>query len=161
MSGAGRVIAVLGYSVRARAGLHPVCAARVATASALARADDVVVLTGWARTPGHSSEAELMRRAWSGPPARLVLDDGATHTAQNAIHATRVVRETGADEVLVVTSRWHAARAGVAFRALLHDTPARVAVVTADDRLSLRGLAREVAVWPLFSLQLARARRRG
>lgn len=152
---------MLGYSVRGIDGLHPVCAARVAAASALAREDDVVVLTGWARTPGHSSEAELMRRAWTGPAARLVLDDGSTHTAQNAVHATRVAREAGARQILVVTSHWHAARAGVAFRSLLRGTSIQVEVAAADDRLSLRGLAREIAVWPVFRLQLARARRRG
>lgn len=101
-----------------------------------------------------------MGRAWSGPAARLVLDDGATHTAQNAVHVTRVAHEAGAREILVVTSRWHAARAGVAFRALLRGSPIRVEVVAADDRLSLRGLAREAAVWPVFGLQITRARRR-
>ena len=101
-----------------------------------------------------------MSRAWSGPAARLVLDDGATHTAQNAAHVTRLAHEAGAGEILVVTSRWHTARAGVAFRALLRGSPVRVAVAAADDRLSLRGLAREAAVWPVFGLQLARARRR-
>ena len=146
--------------MRGGAGLHPVCAARVAAAGALARDDDVVVLSGWARTAGASSEAELMRRAWDAPAARIVLDDGATHTAQNAAHVTRVAREVGAREILVVTSRWHAARAGVAFRALLRGSPIRVAVAAADDRLSLRGMAREAAVWPVFGLQLARARRR-
>ena len=83
MTAPSRVVAVLGFSVRGGGGLHPVCAARVETAAGLAREDDVVVLSGWARTPGARSEAELMRGAWTGSAARLVLDDGATHTAQN------------------------------------------------------------------------------
>ena len=132
----------------------------MAAAAALARDDDVVVLSGWARTPAASSEAELMRRAWTGAAARIVLDDGSTHTAQNAAHVTAVARELGADEIVVVTSPWHARRAGVAFRALLRGTPVRVRVAASNDRHSLRGLAREAAVWPVFGLQLARARRR-
>jgi hypothetical protein len=157
---APRVVAVLGFSVRGGGGLHPICAARVVTAAGVARDDDVVVLSGWARTPGAWSEAELMRRAWTGPAARLVLDDGATHTAQNAAHVTEVARRVGAGEIIVVTSRWHAPRAGVAFRSLLRDTGIVVRLEAADDRLSVRGLAREAAVWPVFGLQLARARRR-
>lgn len=160
MNAASRVVAVLGFSVRGGGGIHPVCAARVATAASVARDDDVVVLSGWARTPGAWSEAELMRRAWTGSAARLVLDDGATHTAQNAAHVSEVARRVGAREIVVVTSRWHAPRAGVAFRALLRDTSIAVRLEPADDPLSLRGLAREAAVWPVFGLQLARARRR-
>ena len=37
-----------------------------------------------------------MSRAWSGAPARLVLDDGARHTAENAAHAAQVARTLGA-----------------------------------------------------------------
>ena len=154
------MVAVLGFSVRGARGLHPICAARVARAAAVARDDDLVVLSGWARTPGTSSEAELMRQAWNGSAAHLLLDDGASHTAQNAAHVARVARSVGADEVVVVTSRWHARRAGVAFRALLRGTPIRVTLAHDDGPVSLRGVARELAVWPVFGLQLARARRR-
>jgi uncharacterized SAM-binding protein YcdF (DUF218 family) len=101
-----------------------------------------------------------MRGAWTGPAAHLVLDDGATHTAQNAAHVTQVARRVDAHEIVVVTSRWHAPRAGVAFRALLRDTRIAVSLACADDRLNLRGMAREVVVWPVFGVQLARARMR-
>jgi hypothetical protein len=40
MSG-GRVVAVLGFSVRGGGDLHPICAARVAAAAGVARDDDV------------------------------------------------------------------------------------------------------------------------
>jgi uncharacterized SAM-binding protein YcdF (DUF218 family) len=160
VSAGARIVAVLGFSVRGGGGLHPVCAARVETAAGVARDDDVIVLSGWARTPGGQSEAELMRGAWTGPAARLVLDDGATHTAQNAAHVTQVARSIGAREIIVVTSRWHAPRAGVAFRALLRDTRIAVSLAPAGDGLSLRGMAREAVVWPVFGIQLARARRR-
>ena len=141
-------------------GLHPICAARVAAAAALARDDDIVVLSGWARTRGAASEAELMKRAWSGAGARLILDDGATHTAENAVRVADVARSLGADEIVVVTSPWHAPRAGVAFRALLRGAQIRVTLARAPGPRSLRGLVREVAVWPVFGVQLVRARRR-
>ncbi len=60
----------------------------------------------------------------------------------------------------MVTSRWHAPRAGVAFRALLRGTLIDVVLEASDDRMSVRGLVREAAVWPVFGVQLARARRR-
>ncbi len=52
---ARRVIVVLGYSDGAGDGLHPVCAGRVAYAARVATADDVVVLSGWARAARHGS----------------------------------------------------------------------------------------------------------
>lgn len=156
---ATRVVAVLGFSAGGSGGLHPVCAARVDRAAELARVDDVVVLSGWARAPGAVSEAQLMSRAWTGAPARLVLDDGARHTAENAAHAAHVARTLGAREVLVVTSRWHAPRAGLIFRWFLRGSGVSVAVVSARGPLAPGPVAREVAVWPLVAAQIARTRR--
>ena len=155
----GRVVAVLGFSGRGGRGLHPVCAARVRRAGELADADDVVLLSGWARARGAHSEAELMRGAWRGSAARVVLDDGARHTAENAVHAARVARHLGAREVLVVTSRWHAPRAALFFRWYLRGTGVRVRVAAARGPLSPGALAREAAVWPLVPAQIARTPR--
>jgi len=152
---------VLGFSVRGARELHPVGAARLRAAAALARDDDVVVLSGWARTGGEASEAELMRRAWAGAPARLVLDHGSTHTVQNAAHVARVALPLGAREVVVVTSRWHSRRAGVAFRSVLRGTGVRVTPAPAPGPRGLRGALREIAVWPVFALHLVRSRARG
>lgn len=159
----GRVVAVLGFSGRRGGGLHPVCAARVRRAAELARADDVVLLSGWARTRGARSEAELMRREWRGPAARILLDDGARHTAENAVHAARAARELGAAEVLVVTSRWHAPRAALFFRWYLRGTGVDVRVASVRGPLAPGPVAREAAVWPLVPAQIARtpSRRRG
>lgn len=152
----GRVVAVLGFSARRGGGLHPVCAARVRRAGELATADDVVLLSGWARTRGGRSEAELMRRAWRGAAARVLLDDGARHTAENAVHAARVAREVGAAEVLVVTSRWHAPRAALLFRWYLRGSGVVVRVASARGPLGAGPVAREAAVWPLLPAQIAR-----
>ncbi len=157
---AGRVVAVLGFSAGRSAGLHPVCAARLARAAELARADDVVMLSGWARARGAESEAHLMSGAWSGPPARLVLDDGARHTAENASHAAQVARVLGARELVLVTSRWHAPRAALMFRWFLRGTGVRVTVASARGPLAPGPVAREVAVWPLVPAQIARTRAR-
>ena len=71
-----------------------------------------------------------MSRAWTGAPARLILDDGARHTAENAAHAAEVARVLGAREVVVVTSRWHAPRAALIFRWFLRGSGVRVVVAT-------------------------------
>ena len=159
----GRVVAVLGFSSRGGGGLHPVCAARVRRAGELTTADDVVVLSGWARSRGARSEAELMRRAWHGAAARIVLDDGARHTAENAVHAARVARELGAAEVLVVTSRWHAPRAALLFRWYLRGSGVGVRMASVRGPLAPGSVAREAAVWPLVPAQIARtpSRERG
>ncbi|MGE0027304.1 MAG: YdcF family protein [Thermoleophilia bacterium] len=156
----GRVVAVLGFSRRRGGELHPVCAARVRRAGELATADDVVLLSGWARSPAASSEAELMRRAWEGPAARIVLDDGARHTAENAVHAARVARDLDAAEVLVVTSRWHAPRAALLFRWYLRGSGVGVRVASVRGPLAPGPVAREAAVWPLVPAQIARTRGR-
>jgi uncharacterized SAM-binding protein YcdF (DUF218 family) len=150
-----RVVAVLGFSARGGAELHPVCAARVRRAGELATADDVVLLSGWARSPGGRSEAELMHRAWSGAAARILLDDGARHTAENAVHVARLARDVDAGEVLVVTSQWHAPRAALFFRWYLRGSGVAVRMEPASGPRGPGPVAREAAVWPLVPAQIA------
>ncbi len=154
-----RVVAVLGYSAGGAGGLHPVCAARVAHALALARPDDVVLLSGWSPHAGGVSEAELMRRAWTGPAARLLLDDGSTHTAHNAAHVAALARREGAREVVVVTSRWHALRARAFTRLALRGSGVRVRVEGAPGPRPAGALAREIVMLPLLPAQAVLARR--
>ena len=71
-----------------------------------------------------------------------------------------IARSLSADEIVVVTSRRHAARAGIAFRVLLRGTRIRVSLARAHGPLGLWGLAREAAAWPAVSILLARSRRR-
>lgn len=154
----GRLVAVLGFSSGGSPELHPVCAARVARAAAVARGDDVVVLSGWARTRDSTSEAHLMSRAWDGAPVRLILDDGARHTAENATHVVELARRLGAREVVIVTSRWHAPRAALIFRWFLRGSGTRVGVAVARGPRALGPVAREVAVWPLVPAQISLTR---
>ena len=65
-----RVVVVLGFSDDGAGEIHPVCAARLARAAEIATEEDVVVLSGWARSPHSPAEAELMRRAWTGRAGR-------------------------------------------------------------------------------------------
>jgi DUF218 domain len=152
-----RVVVVLGYSDGGAGSLHPVAAARLALATELATEDDVVLLSGWARIRQTPSEASLMRAAWCGNAARVLVDEDARTTAENAANALDDLQDSGATEVVVVTSRWHAARARAAFRWLLRGRRIRVSVVSPPGR-SLRGTLRELAVWPLLPAQLLRAR---
>jgi hypothetical protein len=134
-----RLVAVLGYSSR-RSGLHDVCAARVRHAEQLVQAGDTVLLSG---------EAELMRDTWNGCEA--LLDPEARNTRQNARAVADAARRVGADEVVVVTSGWHAYRARALVRAAL---PPGVHVTSSSPRgrapLSL--LARELACLALLPL---------
>lgn len=154
-----RLVVVLGYSEGRRRELHPICAARLEFAAGLAEEGDTVLLSGWSRHPSRLPEAELMRRAWRGSDATLLSDPDARHTAQNAANAALHARELGADEVVVVTSSWHRARAGILFRSLLQG--AKVTVVGAPTPASPRNYLREAAVFPLVPLQVRAARRAG
>jgi uncharacterized SAM-binding protein YcdF (DUF218 family) len=150
---APRVIVVLGYSDGGRGTIHPVCAARVKRAGEISTANDVVVLSGWARVAGTRSEAHLMEAAWTGAAAELVVDPDARTTVGNARNALDDIRRVGAQEVVVVTSRWHAARARAAFRLLLWRH--RVAVRTASpaEPFDLRAAVRELLLWLLLPAQ--------
>jgi len=156
---AERVLVVLGYSNGGSGELHPVCAARLETASMLATDTDVVVLSGWARTRHARSEAELMADAWTTPVAELVVDPDARTTVGNAANALNDVFRVGAREVVVATSSWHARRAKAAFRWQLRYTGVKVRSASPPGS-SLRASLRELTLWPLLPFQLWRASRK-
>ena len=157
-----RLVAVLGYSdIGGDVVLHPVCAARVASAQAEAGPDDVILFSGWARHGRAASEADLMATAWSGPTQRRIVDRGARTTLGNAIAVGRAARRLGVADVVLVTSRWHARRASVLVRASLRGTGARLHVTTSCETEPPARLLRELAAWsvvPLLAVVAARTR---
>jgi uncharacterized SAM-binding protein YcdF (DUF218 family) len=157
-----RIVAVLGYSRRRADRLHPIGAARLERAAQEADGAHAVVLSGWARRRGGRSEAELMLEAWSrSPGGHLVVSDSlARTTAENAVHVAALARRLEAEEVVVVTSRWHAARTRAFFRRLLRGSDVQVRIVYPDERRSMLFAARELVRWPLVPLQARRARQR-
>jgi uncharacterized SAM-binding protein YcdF (DUF218 family) len=154
-----RVIVVLGYADGGRDELHPIGAARLERAAELSTGSDVVVLSGWARVRGTRSEAELMAAAWSGSARELVVDPNARTTVGNAANALDDVRRIAAREVVVVTSRWHAARATAAFRLLLRGRGVRVTAAFPPEHRDLRASLRELPLWLLLPAQAWHARR--
>jgi hypothetical protein len=142
-----RVVAVLGYSTRRGGELHPVCLARLRAAERVAGGAAAVVLSGWSRRPHHPSEAELMRHAWRGPDVPLVVDGDARTTVGNVRAVARTARELGADEVVLVTSSWHARRARLLARAALGPAVA-LTVAAPEPTRPLRLVARELACLP-------------
>ncbi len=157
MSG-GRVVAVLGYSDRRGDGLHPVCAARLERALPFADEARTVVLSGWGRRRGARPEAELMRHAWKGRSANVVADPHARTTAENAARVAAIALRLRADELVVVTSGWHAPRARLLFLAALRGSGVRLSMASADGPRGLQHRLREGLRWPLVPVQLALAR---
>jgi uncharacterized SAM-binding protein YcdF (DUF218 family) len=154
-----RVVVVLGYSDGGTGELHPVCATRLERAAEIATADDVVVLSGWARVVGATSEAELMRAAWRGAAREVVVDPVARTTAENMANALNDVLRVGARDVVVVTSSWHAPRAKAALRWLLRHTGIKVRSASPVGT-SRRAALRELTLWPLLPFQLWTAGRK-
>jgi hypothetical protein len=154
-----RLVAVLGYSPRRGADLHPVCAARLACAEALAEDDDVVLLSGWSRRNSREPEAELMARAWRGREVRLLRDPDARHTIGNALAVARTARDLDATEVVVVTSWWHRRRAELLVRRAIGASGPAVTSRGADSPRAPLLLAREGACMAVLPVQLRLARR--
>ena len=156
-----RLVAVFGYSDGTTTELHAVCDARLERAAAVTRADDVVLFSGWRRGQAVATEADLMASRWSTPARARFVDREARTTLGNAVAVARAARRLGVDEIVIVTSRWHAKRAGVLVRAALAGSAARIRVVAADEPNSPAHRLREVAAWlavPVLAAVAARTR---
>ena len=143
-----RLVAVLGYSPRRPGGMHAICAERLRHAETLEA--DAVLLSG---------EAELMRPEWAGPDVPLLADGRARNTRQNAAGVAEAARQLGADEVVVVTSHWHAFRARTLVQTLLPGVA--VSSSSPPGHAPLVLLAREGVCLALLPFQLAAVRRAG
>jgi uncharacterized SAM-binding protein YcdF (DUF218 family) len=155
-----RLVAVLGYSGRRHHGLHDVCAERLRHAEELAADGDTVLLSGWARHRNGTGEAELMRAAWNGPEVTLVSDSTARSTSENAAEVAETARRLGADEVVVVTSHWHAPRARTLVRAALREPSVSVQSSSPPSRRPVALLARELVCLAALPYHLVRVRAR-
>ena len=155
-----RLVAVLGYSGRRHHGLHDVCAERLRHAEELADSGDTVLFSGWGRHANGTGEAELMRAAWNGPEVTLVSDSTARSTSENAAEVAETARRLGADEVVVVTSRWHAPRARTLVRAALREPSVSVQSPSPPGRRPVALLARELVCLAALPYHLIRVRAR-
>ena len=158
-----RLVAVLGYSTGRGGGLHPICASRLEAAERIAEEAEAVLFSGWSRRRHRPTEAQLMHAAWNGPSVPLLADGDARTTAGNARSVARAARALGVDEVVLVTSSWHARRAGLLARAAL-GPDVRVTVASPPPSRAALLAARELACRVPTGLLLAgrrlRARRR-
>ncbi len=136
-----RLVAVLGYSGRRKRELHTICEARVRHAETLEA--DAVLLSG---------EAELMQGAWRG--GDVVLDTRARNTRENARGVAEAARRLEADEVVVVTSSWHAFRARALVRAAIGDSSVKVSSSSPPGPRPARLLVRELVCIAALPLQL-------
>jgi uncharacterized SAM-binding protein YcdF (DUF218 family) len=149
-----RLIAVLGYS-NGGTTLHDVCSARLRRAEAEAREGDLVLLSGWSRRRGGRSEAELMAEAWRGPAVELIVAGDARTTYGNAIATRRTALALDAEEVVLVTSLWHARRAVALVGAALRSSGIAVSLAPVDGRTAPRTRLRELLCWTFAPAQVA------
>jgi DUF218 domain len=153
-----RLVAVLGYSGRGHHGLHDVCAERLRHAEQTAAPGDIVLLSGWARHTNGTGEAELMREGWQGAEVELISDATARNTRENALGVARAARELGVEDVVIVTSGWHAPRARTLVRAALPGV--QVESSSPPGRRPPALLARELVCLVALPYQLTRVRSR-
>jgi uncharacterized SAM-binding protein YcdF (DUF218 family) len=67
------------------------------------------------------SEARVLARqlvAWGIDPSRVIIEDQARNTHENAVYSRRIASERGFGEVLIVTSAFHMRRAAECFEAV-------------------------------------------
>jgi vancomycin permeability regulator SanA len=160
-------IVILGAAVRRGGEPSPALRRRVGAALAIARADDHFLPTGAVgRHP--PSEAAVMQRLLveaGVAPERIVLEERGTDTYSSLVHCARILRERGAERVVVCSDANHVPRAWLVLRALgvcAARAPAR------GDRRALGLLRWSAAVaheviatpWDVTLALLARARRR-
>lgn len=155
-----RLVVVLGYSDGRGEGMHEICAARLRRAERETGANDVVLLSGWARGRSAISEAELMARSWNADRGRLVIDDSARSTLGNVVRAGALARELSVHEVVLVTSGWHGRRAAALLRAVLRGSSTTVTLAVTDERASRASRLRELACLALVPFAALAARKR-
>ena len=66
-------------------------------------------------------EARVLARqiaAWGVDPSRVLIEDRARNTHENAVYSQRLAKERGFEKVLVVTSAFHMRRAAECFEAV-------------------------------------------
>jgi uncharacterized SAM-binding protein YcdF (DUF218 family) len=156
---ATRLVAVCGYSDGGGEGLHAICERRLRRAEQEAGPSDVVLLSGWARGSDAAPEAELMAQSWNGHCRRLYIDRSARSTFGNVAAAAALARSVNAQEVILVTSSWHARRAGALLRSALSGTGTRIDVATTDESPTLVTRLRETACWASVPVAALRARK--
>jgi uncharacterized SAM-binding protein YcdF (DUF218 family) len=99
-----------------------------------------------------------MQGAWRG--GEVVLDTRARNTRENARAVAEAARRLEADDVVVVTSGWHAFRARALVRAALRDPSVEVTSSSPPGPRPVKLLAREVACLAALPLQLLASSRR-
>ncbi len=102
-----------------------------------------------------------MAARWTRPARARLIDRGARTTLGNALGVARAARWIDADEVVLVTSRWHARRAAALVRAALLGSGIRLRVTPTAEAITPRLGLRELAAWttvPVLAVVAARSR---
>ena len=99
-----------------------------------------------------------MRAAWKGTDVPVLVDPVARNTRGNAAGIAATARELGVDEVVLVTSRWHAPRAAFLLRAALRGSGIEVTTSSPPDGPPARLLLRELVCLAVAPFQAARLR---
>ena len=98
-----------------------------------------------------------MRTAWNGADVRLISDGTARNTRENAAGVAETARRVGANEIVVVTSRWHAFRARTLVRAILREPTISVQTSSPAGRDPVL-VARELVCLAALPYHLIRSR---
>lgn len=134
LRGPATAIVILGHGLLPDGGMRDELYARLRAGFAqalLAPASPVVVTGGNPRNGRTEAHAMANWLIGHGLPAhRVVVEDRATSTAENAFYSARMLREVGAADAVLVTSADHLARATRLFQ---HAGVAVIAGVTPDQ----------------------------
>ena len=96
-----------------------------------------------------------MAEAWRGPEVELVVAGDARTTYGNAIATQRTALAWDTEEVVLVTSLWHARRALALVGAALRGSGIGVSLAPVDGRTAPRTRLRELLCWTFAPAQVA------
>lgn len=142
----GAAVVCLGHSVKGDPRISEICRARVRKAEQIAvdLNPELVVLSGWSPNAAGKTEADLMAEEWGVEDTFIVKDPLATTTAENAFFTRGLVEgHGGIDELVIVTSDWHALRAWLIFSIVFRGSGIRLLLAPTEERFPPKVLLEE------------------
>ena len=141
-------IVILGYGLKESGAARPILYGRVLTGLAVAQMfpQSPIIVTGGNPRNGHTEAAEMrtMLRVLGFPDDRIIVEDRANSTVQNAQFAVPLAKQAGTSGIILVTSSSHQDRADGNFGDAGGNVLATVSFPDHDPKVNVAQFVRDV-----------------